>query len=108
MRHLHVSSKEEEVVLEVYSKYSGWDEILENVKQRVSALTGNWQKKQELINYYRHTSREAAIKIIRRIVSQNVQKVQQVGNQAQSRHSVRMSKTIKETRTRYSKKCLPE
>jgi len=65
-------------------------------------------KKQELNNYYRHTSREAAIKRIRRIASQNVQKVQQVGNQAESSQSVRMSKTIKETRTRYSKRCLPE
>ena len=64
-------------MLEAYSQCSGWDEIIDAIKERLSQhVPGNMHTNKVIREYYHNTGRKAAIKRISRIVKQNVQKAE--------------------------------
>jgi len=106
-----VTTKEEEIVLQAYQLFSasGWEDVLAHIKERVSGgmVPGNCLLQNDKIReYYLNASTKAALKRIQWIVNLNVQKPQQPT--AETSQSQRMSKSIKESMTRYSSKCCPE
>ena len=97
-------------MLEAYSKYSGWDEILDAVKERLQLshhMPGNVLRNNDIREYYENTERKAVIKRIRRIVKQNVQKDGDPQTTPGTTKSTRMSQIIKKNQTRYAKKKTP-
>ena len=96
-------------MLDAYSKCSGWDEILNAVKERLSHhMPGNVLRNNDIREYYENTERKAVIKRIRRIVKQNVQKDGDPQTTPGTKKYERMSQIIKKNQTRYATKKLLE
>ena len=57
----HTTSVEEEIVLEAYSQCSGWDEILDAIKDHLSQqVPGNMLRNNNIREYYHNTTRKGA------------------------------------------------
>jgi len=86
----------------------GWNETLQFMKSHVVSMpVYNVLKKQKTVEYYQKAERKAAIKRMKRIVSQNLKKASGE-NEASSSHSKTMASVIKNSKMRYAKKSTPE
>ena len=96
--------------MDAYQKCSdlGWEEVLKYIQNRLRAPVKEILKSQNQIDeyYMEYSTTKSAIKRIQRNVSQNVLKVAECAQQ--STGSSRMSLIIKENKTRYSTKRVPE
>ena len=104
-----ITKTEEEVVLEAYTNCSGWDEILHVIKERLNkVMAGGGLTKANIGEYYCSSTRESAIKRIRRIISKNLTSARAEEPKSSAESSVAMSKIIVENTMRYAKKRTPE
>ena len=97
----HITKNEEQLVVAAYQACSAWDNILEYVKNRVESLPGNNLKTKE---YYHTTCRKAAIKRIKRIVTQQRKRSESNENI----QSTSMLQSIRHKDMRYAKKMTPK
>ena len=108
-RRYRITKTEEEVVLEAYTNCSGWDKILNVIKERLNkVMAGDGLTKANIGEYYCSSTRESAIKRIRRIISKNLTSARAEEPKSSAESSVAMSKIIVENTMRYAKKRTPE
>ena len=98
----------EEIVLKSYEQLSatGWEVVLENVKERVRGkIAGNALYINKIKDYYQQASSKATVKRIQRTANQYVQKSLCPPHDHQialTSHTESRSETIRQRKTRYS------